>query len=48
MNAAERIIVALDTAEVEQAVRWVEQLRGAVGAFKVGLEFLHGAQRFRV
>jgi orotidine-5'-phosphate decarboxylase len=39
----ERIIVALDTPEVAQAVRWVEQLRGAVGAFKVGLEFIHAA-----
>jgi orotidine-5'-phosphate decarboxylase len=39
----DRIIVALDTAEVEQAVRWVGQLSGAVGAFKVGLEFIHAA-----
>ncbi|MFN3652056.1 MAG: orotidine-5'-phosphate decarboxylase [Armatimonadota bacterium] len=43
MQAAERIIVALDTPEVEQAVRWVQQLRGRVGAFKLGLEFLHAA-----
>jgi orotidine-5'-phosphate decarboxylase len=42
-EASERITVALDTPEVEQAVRWVEQLSGAVGAFKVGLEFLHAA-----
>jgi len=40
---SERIIVALDTPEVAQAVRWVEQLAGTVGAFKVGLEFLHAA-----
>jgi orotidine-5'-phosphate decarboxylase len=38
-----RIIVALDTPEVSQAVRWVEELSGAVGAFKVGLEFIHAA-----
>jgi orotidine-5'-phosphate decarboxylase len=43
MTGGERIIVALDTPRVEQAVRWVEQLRGAVGAFKVGLEFIHAA-----
>ena len=42
-KACERVIVALDTPEVGQAVRWVEQLQGAVGAFKVGLEFLHAA-----
>jgi orotidine-5'-phosphate decarboxylase len=39
--ARDRIIVALDTSNVEQAVRWVEGLSGAVGAFKVGLEFIH-------
>src|SRR5215208_994456 len=43
MDPSERIIVALDTPEVGQAVRWVEQLSGAVGAFKVGLEFIHAA-----
>jgi orotidine-5'-phosphate decarboxylase len=37
----DRIIAALDTADTAQAVRWVEQLSGAVGAFKVGLEFIH-------
>ena len=42
-SGSERIIVALDTPEVAQAVAWVEQLRGAVGAYKVGLEFLHAA-----
>lgn len=40
-SGKDRIIVALDTPEVAQAVRWVEQLSGAVGAFKLGLEFLH-------
>lgn len=42
-SASERIIVALDTPDVAQAVRWVEQLRGTVGAYKLGLEFLHAA-----
>jgi orotidine-5'-phosphate decarboxylase len=37
----DRIIAALDTADIGQAVRWVEQLSGSVGAFKVGLEFIH-------
>ena len=37
----DRIIAALDTADTAQAVRWVEQLSGAVGAFKLGLEFVH-------
>lgn len=41
--ARERIIVALDTSEVERAVGWVRQLAGAVGAYKVGLEFIHAA-----
>ena len=41
--ASERIIVALDTPDVGQAVRWVEQLAGSVGAFKVGLEFIRAA-----
>lgn len=41
--ARDRIIVALDTPDVEQATRWVEQLQGAVGAFKLGLEFIHAA-----
>jgi orotidine-5'-phosphate decarboxylase len=40
-DGSERIIVALDTQEVSQAVAWVSTLRGAVGAFKVGLEFIH-------
>ncbi len=41
--SSDRIIVALDTAEVSQAIQWVKALQGSVGAFKVGLEFLHGA-----
>src|SRR5947208_1715043 len=40
---AERIIVALDTAEIARAVHRVRELGGLVGAFKLGLEFLHGA-----
>jgi len=39
--AVNRIIVALDTADLGQAIRWVEALKGVVGGFKVGLEFLH-------
>ena len=42
-TARERIIVALDTPDVETAAGWVERLAGKVGAFKVGLEFLHAA-----
>jgi orotidine-5'-phosphate decarboxylase len=41
ISGTERIIVALDTSDVAQAVRWVEQLSGSVGAFKLGLEFIH-------
>jgi len=40
---AERILVALDVPTVEEAVRHVRALAGAVGGFKVGLEFLHAA-----
>lgn len=42
-GARRRIIVALDTPEVQRAVGWVAALREHVGAFKVGLEFLHAA-----
>ncbi len=42
-TATERIIVALDTPDVAKATQWVEALRGSVGAFKLGLEFLHAA-----
>jgi orotidine-5'-phosphate decarboxylase len=41
MNPSDRLIVALDTPDSAQAGRWVEALAGKVGAFKVGLEFLH-------
>jgi len=34
----ERLIVALDTADLATAVRWTEALRGEVGLVKVGLE----------
>lgn len=40
-SGKDRIIVALDTPDTAQAVRWVEQLTGSVGAFKLGLEFVH-------
>jgi orotidine-5'-phosphate decarboxylase len=39
----ERLIVALDTPDVARAAAWIRSLQGAVGAFKVGLEFLHAA-----
>jgi orotidine-5'-phosphate decarboxylase len=42
-RGSERIIVALDTSDVEQAVRWTQLLAGRAGAFKLGLEFLHAA-----
>lgn len=42
-RARERILVALDTPDTARAVEWVRSLTGAVGAFKIGLEFLHGA-----
>jgi orotidine-5'-phosphate decarboxylase len=40
---SEKIIVALDTPRVDQAAAWVRELGGSVGAFKVGLEFIHQA-----
>lgn len=43
MEAYERILVAIDTPDVEQACTWVSQLDGAVGGVKLGLEFLHAA-----
>lgn len=41
--AGERIIVAIDTADPARARGWVERLRGRVGGFKLGLEFLYAA-----
>ena len=38
-SAKENLIVALDTPELEQAVKWSRQLRGKVAAVKLGLEF---------
>jgi orotidine-5'-phosphate decarboxylase len=48
-RGADRIIVALDTQDLGQAKEWVATLSGAVGAFKLGLEFLsaHGPQGVR-
>ena len=40
-SIVERLILAVDTADAAQAVRWVAASRGAVGACKLGLEFLH-------
>ncbi len=43
MTSRERILVALDTDSADQALRWVAQLKGRVGGFKVGLELVHAA-----
>lgn len=41
MQARQRILIALDTSDAEQAVRWVRLLSPYVGGFKVGLELVH-------
>lgn len=38
LTAKDRLIVALDAKDIDDARRWIEQLRGEVGMFKVGLE----------
>lgn len=43
MEPKERVILALDVPDVEQAVRLVEQLKEEVGTFKVGMELFHAA-----
>ncbi|GIV17151.1 MAG: orotidine 5'-phosphate decarboxylase [Armatimonadota bacterium] len=43
MQARQRILIALDTSDAEQAVRWVRLLSPYVGGFKVGLELVHAA-----
>jgi orotidine-5'-phosphate decarboxylase len=43
MQARERILIALDTSDAEQAVQWVRLLSPYVGGFKVGLELVHAA-----
>lgn len=43
MQARERILIALDTSDAEQAVQWVRVLSSYVGGFKVGLELVHAA-----
>lgn len=43
MQARERILIALDTSDQEQAVGWVKALSPYVGGFKVGLELVHAA-----
>jgi len=40
---ADRVIAALDTQDTARAVALVESLSGAVGGFKLGIEFLHAA-----
>jgi orotidine-5'-phosphate decarboxylase len=43
MQARERILIALDTSDAEQAAQWVKLLSPYVGGFKVGLELVHAA-----
>ncbi|MCS6830551.1 MAG: orotidine-5'-phosphate decarboxylase [bacterium] len=43
MQARERVLIALDTSDAEQAVAWVRMLAPHVGGFKVGLELVHAA-----
>jgi orotidine-5'-phosphate decarboxylase len=43
MQARERILIALDTSDADQAVQWVRLLSPCVGGFKVGLELVHAA-----
>lgn len=43
MQARERVLIALDTSDAEQAVQWVRVLSPYVGGFKVGLELVHAA-----
>jgi orotidine-5'-phosphate decarboxylase len=38
LTARERLIVALDVNSLDEARRWIEELREEVGLFKVGLE----------
>lgn len=42
-NASERIIIALDVASVDEARAVIGQLRGEVGAFKIGLQLFAAA-----
>ncbi len=43
MQARERILIALDTSDADEAVHWVRLLAPHVGGFKVGLELVHAA-----
>ena len=40
-GARERVIVALDVNDVEKAIELVAKLKGYVGGFKVGFEFIY-------
>jgi orotidine-5'-phosphate decarboxylase len=40
---SDRLIFPLDVESLEQALPWVERLRGSVGVFKVGLELFSAA-----
>ena len=43
MTPEERIIVALDVPDADQAVLWAKRLAGRVGAFKIGLQLFTAA-----
>ncbi len=38
LTAKERLIVALDVNDLDEARRWIEELREEIGLFKIGLE----------
>ena len=38
----DRVLVALDTKSTNQALKWVRQLSGKVGGFKLGFEYFYG------
>src|SRR4051812_18200349 len=40
IEPADRFIVALDTSDLYQALRWVRLLCGLIDSFKIGLEFI--------
>src|SRR6185436_2173083 len=42
MDARSRLIVALDVAKTEEALALVQELRGVISMFKVGLELIVG------
>jgi orotidine-5'-phosphate decarboxylase len=50
MKGKERLIVALDVESLDEARRWIEELRQEVGLFKIGLELYarYGTALFEV